>query len=132
MESLLPIIVPSIITLIGLTIGYFLQRKGSKEANDTNAFKVVTDQLFALNENLSQKVAELEGKIKALLEDKDVKDTEISSLDRQLHALQEVNSALAGYVGKLIRHWPVGTGMPTLPTPDKPIDLSDSERFPRL
>lgn len=119
MEGLLPVIIPLVTAIFGSIITAGLLRRSSKEANDTNAFKIVTDQLFALNKSLSDKVASLEGEVTTLTKaDKD-KEARIETLEGALDTSKKVSRSLAGYISLLIRRWP-GTDAP--PVPDPPFD----------
>lgn len=123
--DLLPVVIPSLIALLASFLGYFLLRKTGKESNDTNAFKVVTDQLFALNLVLSEKLTLVEKKVldleadkAARLLEKDALEGKLEAVEDELRDLRVVNGALSRYLGKLIRLWPVTV---TLPEPDEPV-----------
>lgn len=123
--QLLAIGIPSVIALVASVIGYFLLRRSSKESNDTNAFSAVTDQLFALNKVLTEKLTALELKVTKLEADKVQHEQENTELRRKLETVEAelrdvrvVNGALGRYLGKLVRLWPVTV---TLPQPDEPV-----------
>ena len=124
-SQILAIAIPSLVALFASVVGYFLLRKSSKESNDTNAFSAVTDQLFALNKILTDKLMDLEKKVLSLEADKALREHENDALKDKLDAVESelrdvrvVNGALGRYLGKLVRLWPVET---TLPQPDEPV-----------
>ena len=96
-----------------------LVRRSNREANDVNAFKAVTDQLFELNGKLTERVDKLEAK----LAERDViiksQDEAINLLEDELSEQKRVNDALNRFVKKLLAHWPQGIIMP--PVPDEPL-----------
>lgn len=96
-----------------------LVRRSNREANDVNAFKAVTDQLFELNEKLTERVEKLE--VKLAERDAIIKsqDQAISVLEDELSEQRRVNGALNRFVKKLLAQWPQGTIMP--PVPDEPL-----------
>lgn len=134
LSPLLSIALPSLIAVTGVIIGAVYLRKSQREANknaananDANAFKVVTDQLFADNAVLRQGLATVTQKVTQLELDIRAKDVRIGDLEDDLEDTQkslrrQINIArqLANYIGRLISLWPANAGPP--PAPEPPID----------
>lgn len=132
--NLLSIIVPSLTAVIGVIVAAFWLRQSNREQNKTeqtksgnDAFKIVTDQLFELNnglradmDNLKKTVFELQDKLRD-------RDQEVTRLEAALEETDQkwrhqitVTGQLANYIRRLISAWPAAGGTP--PTPDPPID----------
>lgn len=132
--AILSIGIPSAIALVASWIGATLLRRSNREsnqntadANDTNAFKVVTDQLFADNAVLRGELGELRGEVKELkelVESKDVRNAELEGeledTNRSLRHQVNITRQLANYIKRLISQWPATAGPP--PAPEPPID----------
>lgn len=119
MEGLLPVIIPLVTAVLGSLITAGLLRRSSKEANDTNAFQVVTTQLFKLNSELRTELDEVKLEVKELRKADFEKEARIESLEEDLGTSKKVARALARYIGVLIQAWQ-GDAPP--PQPDPPID----------
>lgn len=133
MDNLLPIIIPAVITIVGSIITAIIVGRRNKEANNTDAFQAVTDQLFELNKDLRTDVENLKKEVADLRTDNEAKDAENATLHHENGELHEevgklrdevavmtkANGALLNYARKVIRLWPAGT---TLPSPDEPIE----------
>lgn len=147
LTSLLSILIPSAIASVGVLVSaWFLRRSArernnndlnvAKDVNDTTAFKVVTDQLFALNgelrdelEKVKKEVAELKGTVEArddlidgLERDLGVANTDLAEANKMLQFQIGVTRQLANYIKRLIAAWPTSNGPP--PPPDQPIEWS--------
>lgn len=119
MEALLPVLIAAGAAVVGSLITAWLLRRSSKEANDTNAFKVVTDQLLELNtafrselDTVKKELAEV--KTKVALQEK-----ELEAARAGQDAARKVSASLAAYIKKLLASWPVGS---TPPGPDDVLD----------
>ena len=119
MEALLPIIIPAIVGIAASLITALFLRRSSKEANDTNAFKIVTDQLFTLNKELRTEVDDLKSRVKDLTMADEAKEKRIENLETELDTSKKVARSLALYIRVLIQAWP-GEAPP--PEPDPPMD----------
>lgn len=134
LPELLSIIIPSALAAIGVLASAIYLRhsqreanKNAAEANDTNAFKVVTDQLFADNKLLRDDVNGLKEEVKQLKDAVANKDQKIDALEEELeetdskfrHQL-DITRQLANYIKRLITFWPLEAGPP--PSPEPPID----------
>lgn len=134
LATILSVAIPSIIALIGVVLANWWLRRSQREANkntatanDTNAFQVVTDQLFKLNGELASKLDAVEKKVKTLEDAVAAKDQKIETLeeeleqtDGQLRRQMDIARQLANYIKLLITRWPANAGPP--PAPDPPID----------
>lgn len=132
--GLLSIIIPSIISVTGILLAAWWLRRSNSESNkteakkgDTNAFQVVTDQLFKLNEELNDKIAGIEAEVKGLKAKVEAKEAENSVLSQENTELKEqmrsqlsVTRQLANYIKQLITAWPANVGPP--PSPNPPIE----------
>lgn len=132
--NFLSIAIPSAIATVGVLFSAWLLRRSSREsnkntatANDTNAFKVVTDQLFADNAALREDVNGLKEEVKALKEAVEAKDSKIEQLEDELEDTDskwrhqiDITRQLANYIRRLITAWPKNAGPP--PAPEPPID----------
>ena len=126
LTALLPILIPSVIAVIGSIIAALIAAKRGKESNNTDAFQAVTDQLFQLNTDLRLDLEKVKAEVVLLKEQNVLKDAENATLHHEnglLHEqmglvsdeLAEVKrrgAAVANYLGKLMRAWPQGTPMP--------------------
>lgn len=119
MESLLPIIIPAAVGILASLITAVFIRRSSKESNETNAFKVVTDQLFALNKELRGEVDTLKGQVHDLRTADAQKESRIELLEIELGTAKKVAQHLARYIGVLIAAW---RGETPPPDPEPPID----------
>lgn len=119
MEPWIPVVVAALAAIVASLITAWFLRRSNKEANDTSAFKVVTDQLLALNAGFRSELDEVKRELK------EVKNT-VAAQEKELEATREgrddarrANAALAGYIKKLLALWPVGS---TPPGPDGALD----------
>jgi hypothetical protein len=119
MESLLPIIIPAAVGVLASLITALFIRRSSKEANDTNAFKVVTDQLLADNKALREETAELRVEIRELRNVAGTQDKRIETLENELGVSKAIARTMARYIGLLLQNWP-GPGAP--PDPEPPVE----------
>lgn len=118
-ESILPVLGAVLVAIVSSLITAGFLRRSSKEANDANAFKVVTDQLFALNDDLRTELDEVKkelGEVKATVK---LQEKELESTRDQLDTARRINRGLATYIKALLAAWPVGT---TPPAPEPPVD----------
>lgn len=138
--GLLSIAIPSLIALIASVIGYLLLRRSQAEknridlelgsdANDTNSFKTVTDQLFRLNDDLRGDIEKLRVEVSTLMVEVASYKAQIGQLtedleetDQKLRSQLSITRQLANYIKRLIASWPAGAG--PVPNPDPPIDWS--------
>lgn len=134
LAQILSVAIPSVIAVIGVWLSALYLRKSQREsnvntanANDTNAFKVVTDQLFADNAVLRGELAELREEVTALKESVATKDETIGRLEDELEDTDnkwrrqiDITRQLANYIKRLITYWPAEAGPP--PAPEPPID----------
>lgn len=120
LTPLLAVIIPSIISLLGVLAGVTYLRKSNKESNDTSSFKTITDQLFRDNADLREQLGGVKLRVNELERTKKDNEERIEHLEDELRGAQEANSKLSRYLKKLIRHWPTGT---SLPEPDDSLDL---------
>lgn len=132
--NILSVAIPSVIAVVGVLISAWMLRRSSREsnkntatANDTNAFKVVTDQLFADNAALREDVNGLKEEVKQLREAVQAKDSKIEQLEDELEDTDskwrhqiDITRQLANYIRRLIAAWPKNAGPP--PAPEPPID----------
>lgn len=116
-DVLWPVIGALIAAIVGSLITAGFLRRSSKETNDTNAFKVVTDQLFALNKEFRVEVDELKDKVKALEGTVTLQERELGILRSENGELRRKNRSLAEYVKLLLAAW-VGTTPPPPPDDD--------------
>lgn len=119
MENLLPLLGPALVAAVVSIITALFLRRTSRESNETNAFKVVTDQLFALNKTLQEEQIQQAAEIRALRKADSDKEQRIERLEEELDISKKVARALARYIGVLIQRWP-GDSPP--PPPEPPID----------
>lgn len=118
LESILAIVFPIIGLVAGSVVTALFLRRSSKEENDTNAFKVVTDQLFALNEDLREDLTNVKKQVAVLETTVATQATELRTVQAERDSLKEVNGQLSRYLGKLVRLWPRGEH---LPEPDEDV-----------
>lgn len=118
--ALLSIVIPSLIAVGGVVLSAIYIRRSSREANqntananETNSFKVVTDQLLADNAVLRGEMGEIREKVKELEESIKTKD---ATIEGQRNDMRQ----LARYIKRLLAHWPANTGTP--PAPEPPFD----------
>lgn len=161
-DRILPYIIPSTLALIGVLVGHIiLERKARREAlvadeaNDTNAFDVVTNKLMALVVKADQDIKEARAQsakdiadlkaeltqVKAHLAEREQENSQLhhelselhkqnAGIQRELGEVRRVNVGLGAYVGKLVKAWPIGIA---LPTPDDPIDFASIPNlYPRV
>ena len=133
-SALLPILIPSAIAAIVSIVAAILAGRRGKEANNTDAFEAVTEQLFKLNTDLRSDVDTLKKEVAQLRVDNVAKDLENANLHHENGELHEevgnlrdevavmtkTNGALLAYTKKLILNWPPGI---ILPTPDDPVNM---------
>lgn len=131
--QLLSIIIPSVIAALGVGLGAYWLRRSNREANqneakegDTNSFKVVTDQLFRLNEDLAKQVGTLNTRVQNVEAELQVERNKNNALSEELEDTgQKLKSSrlvvvhLANYIRQLISNWP---GSTPPPAPHPPID----------
>lgn len=136
--NILSIAAPSAIAVIGVWItAAYLRRSNrernrndrdiAEETNDQNSFKIVTDQLFRLNDGLRLEMTELQGKVAALEMVVVQKEAHIKTLEdeadetnRALRHQVDIARQLANYIRRLIKFWPSDAGPP--PAPEPPFD----------
>lgn len=114
--ALIATLVSACIAGLAMLVGHLLSRKSSREAvrvsegeAEVASFKVITDQLFAMNATLRADVSKLEAKVNAMMTAMDEKDTKIKWFTT-------VTSQMASYIERLIEEWP-GTHAPPAPDP---------------
>lgn len=124
--AILPVAIPSLIAIIGSIIAALIASRRGKESNNTDAFEVVTKQLFQLNTDLRTDVDKLKSEVDDLKKLNIAKDEENASLHHENSSLHEEigvirdelaevkrrGGAVANYLGKLMRAWPPGIPMP--------------------
>ncbi len=118
-ENLGPPIIAGLTALLVSLLTAFFLRRSSRESNDTNAFKVVTDQLFALNDELREKVGTLEVDLREVKRQFAEQQKELDQAKTERDAAKRVNAGLAAYIKKLLSAWPTETSPPS---PDYPVD----------
>lgn len=125
--NLLSIVVPSLIAVIGVVLAARWVRQSSRESNstesrktDNDAFKIVTDQLFALNEDLQTRLTAVENEVKVLKAEKTALEAELESTEQKWQMQIAITKQLANYIKRLIAKWPANAGPP--PSPQPPID----------
>lgn len=114
-------LIPAILGLSAGVVGSLLMRKTNKESNETDAFEVVTRQLFQLNTDLRTDVEKLEKRVGRVEEERDAAKQENADLRGQLDdvreelsEVKEVNGSLARNIAKLVGAWPTGYALPEL------------------
>ena len=131
LPEILSIVIPSLLAVIGVLGSAFYLRRSQREANnntaeanDTNAFKVVTDQLFADNKLLRDDVNGLKEEVRQLKDAVANKDEKIGALEEELEQTDarfrhqmDITRQLANYIKRLISHWPLEAGPPPAPEP---------------
>lgn len=128
---LLSVAIPSLIATIGTVIGAHYLRRTTRErnaidqnvasdVNETNAFDIVTNKLFKLNEEQASRLKTLEDKVEGLEDALEAKDVTIASLRSDLDQSVGIAQQLALYIKRLLAHWPADSGAP--PAPNPPID----------
>lgn len=117
--NILQIIIPAMAATIASLITAFFLRRSSKETNDTNAFKIVTDQLFKLNGELRTELDEVKTKLNKVEATVDAQERELYTTRTELEESRRVNRGLATYIKALLAAWPVGTNPPA---PDPTVD----------
>lgn len=105
MEQLLPVAIPLVSAVLASLITAWFLRRSSKEANDNNAFKVVTDQLFALNKDLRDVELDLRGQLKEVRAQLKVQETELENTRDELERAHAENRSLAAYIKALLFWW---------------------------
>lgn len=133
--NFLSIALPSLIAVGGVWItAAYLRRSNrernqndrdiAEETNDQNAFKVVTDQLFRLNDGIRLEMDELRKKVVALeglVTEKNERiqglESEIEETNLALRHQVDVGRQLANYIRRLITFWPTDAGPPPAPEP---------------
>lgn len=118
-ESFTPVIIAAIIAAVVSVVTAALLRRTGKENNETNTFKVVTDQLFELNGELRKELDELKVEVKTLRTTVVTQEGELEDARKYAAETRRVNGQLSRYLGKLIRLWPPGDN---LPGPDEELD----------
>lgn len=111
-DTIWPVVGAILVAVISSLVTSGFLRRSNKEANDTTAFKTVTDQLFALNETLHEDVEQLRGEVKELRGIVTVQEKELSALREENGDLKRKNLGLTKYVKILIEAWPLGTPPP--------------------
>lgn len=118
-NAILPVVIAGVAAIVGSLITAYLLRRSNKEANDTNAFKVVTDQLFALNKELKLELDEVKSELSEVRATQEEQAQQLKEARQGWSAARRVNASLAGYIKKLLAAWPVGS---TPPAPDEVLD----------
>ena len=118
-EPWIPVIVAAMAAIIASLITAWFLRRSNKEANDTNAFKVVTDQLLALNAGFREELDEVKKELASVKATVALQEKELEATREGRDEARRANAALAGYIKKLLALWPVGS---TPPGPDGVLD----------
>lgn len=105
MDQLLPVAIPLVTAIFASLITSWFLRRSNKEANDNNAFKVVTDQLFQLNDDLREEVAELRSEVKEVRGQLKTQATELEQTKDDLERARAENRSLSDYVKVLLAWW---------------------------
>lgn len=119
MEAVLPLVGAILAGAVASLITALFLRRSSRETNETNAFDVVTKQLFKMNEAQGLDIKELKAEVKELRVSDKEKGIRIEKLEIELGSSKKAARNLAGYIRLLIQRWP---GPEAPPTPDPPID----------
>lgn len=119
MEQLLPVAIPLVSAVLASLITAWFLRRSSKEANDNNAFKVVTDQLFALNDDLRERVTELDTEVRDVKAQLKAQGSELQDTKKALERSQAENRGLANYIKALLTWWGKSD---TPPLPEHELD----------
>lgn len=111
-DTIWPVAGAILVAVISSLVTSGFLRRSNKEANDTTAFKTVTDQLFELNKTLHTDVDDLRAEVKELRGMVTIQEKELSTLRAENGELRRTNHGLALYVKLLIEMWPVGSPPP--------------------
>lgn len=119
MEPLLPVFIPLVSAVLASLITAWFLRRSSKEANDNNAFKVVTDQLFQLNNDLRDEIDELRTELKEVKGQLRTQENELRDTKEELELARIENRGLAAYIKALLTWWGKSE---TPPLPEHELD----------
>lgn len=119
MEAILPILIAGAGSVVGSLVTAWLLRRSSKESNDTTAFKVVTDQLLALNSTFRTELDVVKKELAEVKTKVALQEKELDAARKGQDAARKVSASLAAYIKKLLSAWPVGN---TPPGPDDVLD----------